>query len=111
MLYIAEYLFNRLMGQHSFSAQADWSISFERMSRSIDKGFPVVILGNFSSISRVSGHYNTAIGYNGTEVITHDPYGDALSGYALNNGEFRQYSWDFFNKKNGNSYGLIFIEK
>jgi hypothetical protein len=39
------------------------------------------------------------------------PYGDALSGYALNNGEFRQYSWDFFNRKNGNSYGLIFIEK
>ena len=83
------------------------------------KKMPIILRGDFSSISRVGGHMNLCIGYelvNGAvnRVQNLDPYGDANKGYiywgdnnpkGLTDGDGVLYPITFFLQK-GSISGL-----
>jgi hypothetical protein len=105
---IMEYICKKLYTDTFMS----WGIGFDDIIESIDKGLPVVCLGDFSKISYVKGHYNCIVGYNtdNNYVITMDPYGDACTNYSSYDGAYKKYPWAIFNQGNNKSYGLIFTE-
>lgn len=91
----------------------DWYITFEEIIVEIDRGLPVVCLGNFKPLSYVSGHYNCIIGYDSEKktVITMDPFGNAHTNYSDFNGKEMEYMWSIFCLKDNNfkaSSGLFF---
>lgn len=103
---IEAYVFNRLMNDHGYSAELK-TLSYDKYCEIIETTqIPVVVGGNFSSVSRVGGHVCCGIGFNRVglkELIVRDPFGSALKGYPKN-------QTDEQNKTDGfeNAYGLRF---
>jgi len=88
-----------------------WRIQYSDIIDSIDRGIPVVCLGNFSPISYVGGHYGCIVGYNTDKntVIDIDPWGNGHTNYSDQNGFAIEYDWNIFiREQNLYSYGLWF---
>lgn len=108
VLPILEYVCKKLYDGIHLS----WGITFDTIIENIDKNNPVICLGNFSSISYVSGHYNCIVGYDTEKetVITKDPFGNANTNYKDTNGNNMEYDWKIFLQlDNGNKYSYGFI--
>jgi len=111
---IEEYIFNRLMNQHGYKAEAKYNFTYETVCNVLKQTeLPMVIGGNFSSVSKVQGHMNCCIGYNSIglkEFIVHDPYGNALKGYSqetIGKGNDLRYPVKFFQKEKGYIYCVV----
>lgn len=77
----------------SFSTTRRWV----DVDNELRNGRPVVLPGDFTA----SGHIVTAIGYTPTGYIVHDPWGDALTGYADTNGRRLFYPFSYINRVSG----------
>ncbi len=79
--------------QTSFSTTRRWSeIDAELLNRR-----PVVLPGDMTA----SGHIVTVIGYTPDGYLVHDPWGDALTGYADTNGRRLFYPFSYLNRVSG----------
>jgi hypothetical protein len=98
-------VFNRYMER--FGVRARFAhINYQDIVRFIDADLPVVLGGNFSTVSRIGGHINCCIGYDTDRniVINNDPYGSAYRGYpndisieqSLADGTAIEYELKFF---------------
>jgi hypothetical protein len=75
---------------HSFSTTRYWSeVETELVNR-----HPVVLAGDFTA----TGHIVTVIGYTPSGLIVHDPWGDALTGYANTEGRRLLYPNGYINR-------------
>lgn len=112
---IEEYIFNRLMNEHGFFATAKYNLDYYKICNELTlNNIPMVIGGNFKSVSSVGGHMVCLKGFNSKnfeEVIVNDPYGNALTGYKNNDGENMQYSKKFFDKGKGNFFCISIVKK
>jgi hypothetical protein len=115
---VEEYVFNRLMIPLGFKAVTNTGLKYEEYCNHIEQiKLPIILSGDFSSVSRIGGHMNTGIGFNKIglkEVIVNDPYGNALQGYPVKQNplemkaEAVRYPIKFFIKdKNWNMWGLM----
>jgi hypothetical protein len=114
---VEEYVFNRLMNEHGFKAIVNTKMKYEDYCNHLETtNLPIILGGDFKSVSRVGGHMNCGIGFNSTglkEVIVNDPYGDALEGYPKlkveeMKAEAIRYPIKFFIKdKDMNMWGLM----
>lgn len=105
---IESYVINKYVYPKTRQA---WRNQYSDIIDSIDRGIPVVALGDFSKISYVGGHYVTIVGYNEEKqtVIVMDPFGDGHTNYADTNGFAIEYDWNIFIREAGKySYGLWF---
>lgn len=112
---IEAYIFNRLMNPLGFKATFRSDLTYTISCDLIEKNqLPMVLGGNFSSVSKVGGHMNCITGFNKIglkEFILHDPYGNALTGYKDDLGTFVRYSCRFyFIDSYGHMNGIV-IEK
>ena len=113
--------FNMLMNPHGFKATARDDLNYASVCALLEKHkLPFVIGGNFKSVSKVDGHLNCLIGFNQIglqEFIVHDPYGDALLGYApdkktgKHNGARRHYSAKFYERGKNKTMNVLVIER
>ncbi len=81
LAYVEEMIFNKLMNPFGFKTEFSSTIMYEFLVNHINtNNMPIVIHGDFSSISTVSGHIVCAIGYNidAKTVFVQDPFGNAL---------------------------------
>lgn len=118
MLYDVEtYLFNRLMNEHGFKATFVIA-SYAKFCETIERtNLPIIVGGDFSSVSKVGGHMNVMAGYNQkglSELICNDPYGSALKGYPWSDdpeqmkAEYIRYPVKFFYRDKAlNIYGVV----
>ena len=78
-----------LAEQYGFRDHFATNLSEEYVFEQLDKGIPLMLSGYFTSF----GHILVAIGYHGSDLIVHDPYGDWSLGYrSKHNGANRVYS-------------------
>lgn len=108
---VEKYIFNTLMNSIGYKAEVG-AFKYEKYCEILLKNkLPIIMSGDFSSVSRVSGHVVCCCGFNAIgmqELICHDPYGSALNQYKDGTGgEFISYGTKFFIKKDGLMYGLI----
>lgn len=112
---IEEYIFNRLMTPLGFKASFKSFLTYNDICNWIEKTqLPVVLGGDFSSVSKVAGHMNCITGFNKIgmpEFIVNDPFGNALKGYSDINGQGMRYSYRFYVINKLNQMNGIFIEK
>ena len=108
------YIFNRLMKPLGFEAKALYNLKYDTVCHLLEQNkLPMVIGGNFKSISNVGGHMNTLVGYNAVglkEFIVNDPYGNAFTKYSSSNGAYMNYPSKFYRRKN-NKIFCISIKK
>lgn len=115
---IEEYVFNRLMRPFGFFATVFENMPYDKFCATIAMiQLPIILSGDFRSVSTVKGHIVCAIGFNKIgleEIIVNDPYGNAYKKYdptAAKEGNGIAYSTRFFKKDaEGNMTGLL-IEK
>jgi hypothetical protein len=124
---VEEYVFNRLMNEHGFTAKVNTALTYEEYCQHIETfKMPIILGGDFSSIKRadpkakpIEGHMNCGIGFNSTglkEVIVNDPYGNALEGYPKLEAEEMEaeavrYPIKFFVKKDTmKMWGLMIFQ-
>mgnify|MGYP001419365198 CR=1 FL=1 len=107
-IYVIEaYIFNRLMNQYGYNSKYV-DLKYDDYCNNIENTkLPIIVGGNFSSVSRVGGHVCCGIGFNRIglpELIVRDPFGNALKGYPQNQSQEQ-------NDKDGyeNAYGLRFF--
>jgi Peptidase_C39 like family len=110
---IEAYIFNRLMNPLGYKATFRDDLTYSVVCDWIEtKQLPVVLGGNFSSVSKVSGHMNCCTGFNKIgikEFIINDPYGNALTGYAKSEGAGMRYSFRFYMTDSyGHMNGVVF---
>jgi hypothetical protein len=102
---VEAFVFNLLMNSLGFQANVKLDITFEELSIFIyNNKLPCIIGGNFLSVSKVEGHMNAVVGYNKVginELIVHDPFGNALTGYTDKNGSYVSYGTRFYADKYG----------
>lgn len=104
VLPIMEYVLN----EYYLPCSVSWGISLETVKAAIENNKPVVCLGDFSSVSKIGGHYNCVIGVDTDTVKTLDPWGDARTNYIETNGQGMIYPWSIFDRGYGKSYGITF---
>jgi len=118
---VNEYIFNLLMNRHGYKANFTTQLSYDQYCATIFKTkLPIIMSGNFSSVSRIKGHICCGVGFNRIgleELIVHDPYGSALKSYPKGqsleenseDGTYVQYSKKFFIKSKNPElmWGLI----
>jgi len=88
-----------------------WRCQYSDILDSINRGIPIVCLGNFSPISTIGGHYNCTVGYNkeSNTVINMDTWGNGNTNYKDKNGFAVEYDWKIFLIEQGlYGYGLWF---
>lgn len=116
ILAVDAYVFTRLMlniagFKATYRALAGYNDYCQTIQRT---QLPVVVAGNFSSVSRVGGHVLCGIGYNRVglqELIVNDPFGDALQGYPFPNEALeRRYAPKFFLRGSPARIDAIIIE-
>lgn len=107
-LFIENYMFNRLMNPIGYRSEGRLNVSFLEYCEIMEQTkLPIVLAGNFKSVSRIRGHVVCGVGFNKVglkEVIVHDPFGSALKGYPKNqsleqnnkDGSFVHYGTRFF---------------
>jgi hypothetical protein len=113
---VEAYIFNRLMNPLGFKATAT-SLTYNSFCETLEQNnLPIIISGHFKSVSKVDGHINVATGFDKTglsEIITNDPYGNALKGYPVTDNfdlmraEYIRYPAKFFINKDNLIYGVI----
>lgn len=116
--YLEAFIFERIMKKHGYCAKYK-QIKYADYCSQIDKRFPVVIGGNFSSTSRIGAHVVCGIGYDkmNNSLIVNDPFGDARAGYpkGLTLGQYDAsgrgvgYPNRYF--KNGVNFSSILVSK
>lgn len=111
-LYAVEsYIFNRLMNSLGYKSTESYNAGYQTVCNLLKQNeLPMVIGGNFSSVSSVGGHMVNLVGYNSIglkEFIVNDPYGNALTGYKDDKGEYVRYPSKFFEKSKGEIYCLV----
>jgi len=108
---IESYVFNRLMNQHGFKCQERYDLTYETICNVLKQNeLPMIIGGNFSSVSSVGGHMNCLVGYNSIglkEFIVNDPHGNALTGYTNKIGAYVRYPIKFFLQKDNTIWCLV----
>lgn len=115
---IEAYVFNTLMNHLGY--RADFKVlTYDTYCETLEKNnLPIIIGGDFSSTTngKVSGHMNVGVGFNKLgvkEIITNDPYGNALKGYPYDSNvdnmraEYIRYPAKFFVHKDGTIYGVV----
>lgn len=112
---IETYVFNRLMNPLGFKATFLESISYDKFCEKLEQtNLPMVIGGNFSSISAVSGHMLTAVGFNCVgmpEIIVNDSWGNGCTRYTdIKPAKEVAYSLRFF-QVSGKNLNVVCIEK
>jgi hypothetical protein len=114
ILIVEAYLFNRLMSKFGYRARVNTFMTYDRYCVMIEEGYPVILVGDFSSVSRIGGHVVCGIGYDNTlgvrEVIVNDPYGNALLGYPKEGemlGSNVSYPLKLFFKSKNYMWGVI----
>jgi len=111
---IEAYIFNRLMNNLGYKAEEKYNWTYETVCHSLEQNeLPMVIGGNFSSVSSVGGHMNCLVGYNAIglkEFIVHDPYGNAMTKYVDQVGSYVRYPTKFY-IKDGQYYYVIAVSK
>lgn len=92
--------FNIMMGHLGYKATFTDQLTYDQICDALEVNkLPFIIGGNFSSVSKVSGHMNCLVGFNKIglrEFDTNDPYGNALTGYTNTNGWYMRYGTKFF---------------
>lgn len=111
---VEEFAFNHVMGKVGFKDTLRLDMTFDEYAAKIeDTGLPMVIGGNFKSVSGVGGHMTCAVGFDTREgkreLIVHDPWGYALTGYKdRKNGAYRSYpSSLYFKNAKGDMYAHV----
>lgn len=78
----AKWLFNKFMGPFAYKDEFVEGLGFDALrNHLISSKLPVVIHGYFKGIGGVGGHINCCVGFDGDEIICHDPWGNAEDGY------------------------------
>ena len=108
---IEEFIFNKLMNQHGYKVKFNAQLHYNDICNHIQTTkLPIVLHGNFKSVSAVEGHITCCVGFDKTneKLIILDPYGDCYSGYSNPEGAYKTYSYKQFYIKEGNvSYGQL----
>jgi hypothetical protein len=81
LAYVEEYVFNKLMNPLGFKARFSANITYKAYCKHLSqKKMPIVLHGDFSTISPVAGHIVCGVGFRNDDnsVICHDPFGNAL---------------------------------
>lgn len=110
---VETYIFNRLMTEQGYKATFISNLDFNAICDKLEQTkFPIVIGGNFSEISQISGHMLCLVGFNREKqtFILNDPYGNVLTKYSDQNGEKVEYSYKYFIKDTNKHY-IVSIEK
>ena len=111
---IEAYIFNRLMNNLGYKAEEKYNWTYDTVCHALEQNsMPMVIGGNFSSVSSVGGHMNCLVGYNAIglkEFIVHDPYGNAMTKYVDQNGSYVRYPAKFY-VKDGQYYYVLAVSK
>lgn len=98
------YIFNRLMKPLGYEAKAIYNVTYETICHILKQTeLPMILGGNFKSVSRVGGHMNCLVGYNGIglkEFIVNDPYGNAFTNYRDQIGNYVTYPVKFYQRRN-----------
>jgi hypothetical protein len=119
LFYVERLTFDRVMVPLGYKAISVTGNHQQIIDYILTKKMPIILRGDFSSISRITGHMNMCIGYelvNGAvnRVQNLDPYGDANKGYlywrdnnprGLTDGDGVMYPITFFLQK-GSISGL-----
>lgn len=110
---VQQYVANQLLNPFGFKTTIDYAMSYDKYCNTILKTqLPILLGGDFRSVSTVQGHLNCGVGFNSVglqELIVHDPYGNCLDGYKRHdNGAFCQYGTRFFIKSNGFMMGMVY---
>ncbi len=103
---IEAWAFNHFMNDFGFKATFREDLTYDTLCNFIEvSNLPCIIGGDFSSlVSSVQGHMNVFVGFNKTgmkELITKDPFGNALKYYKDFNGDNMSYGTKYFVRKNG----------
>ena len=106
---VEEYAFNRLMNDYGFKCKFQSRYSFDQYCKSLKNNeLPIILGGNFKSVSRVGAHLVCGIGYDNNEFIVNDPFGNALKKYKKgSNGKNVIYSQRFFKRKNRKIFAMV----
>ena len=110
---VEAYIFNRLMNPLGYRATFIATYTYDQVCNKLEETkLPMVIGGDFSSVSFVGGHMNCLIGLNRPEksFIVNDPFGNALIKYADIKGQGIKYSYKYFIKDKDKHY-VVIIEK
>jgi len=111
--YVEEMIFNKLMNQFYFKSTFSANISFQEYRKNIDKNMPVVLHGDFRTVSKVAGHIVCGVGYDesNNSIYVMDPFGNALIDKykSHEDGEYAEYHINLVmkNKKNQKLWGQI----
>lgn len=85
ILAVEAYVFTRVMEEHGFKAEYMAFPTYDAYcAKILETKLPMLLAGDFSSVSRVGGHVNCGIGFNRKglqEIITNDPFGNGLRGF------------------------------
>jgi len=111
---VEEMIFNKLMKPFKFKTNFYTELSYEAVVNHINyNNLPIVLHGDFSSISYVAGHIVCAIGYDTDKgsLIVQDPYGNAVIDKYKSNlyGEKAEYPKNLLikDKKNDKMWGQV----
>lgn len=111
---IEAYIFNRLMNTLGYKATFVATYTYDQVCNKLEETkLPMVIGGDFSSVSSVGGHMNCLIGFNRLgvkEFFVSDPFGNALTGYKVTDGKNMRYSYKYY-LKDTNKHYVVVIEK
>ena len=106
---VQQYIANQLLNPFGYQAKMNERMTYEDYCTLIVRTkCPILLGGDFRTVSTVQGHICCGVGFNPIglkEVIVHDPYGNALTGYYEKlKGNAVQYGERFFIKSNGFMY-------
>ncbi|MCP4650346.1 MAG: hypothetical protein GY853_09755 [PVC group bacterium] len=112
--HVESMIFNKLMNHLYFKATFSTQISLNDYITHLDKSkMPIVLHGNFKTVSKVAGHIVCGVGYNesNNNIIVMDPFGNALHDKYKSHekGEYAEYPASLVMKdqKNQKMWGQI----
>jgi len=120
MFFVEEHIGNRILNQLGYKAIFSSNLTYDGICDWIETHqLPVVIAGNFSSVSKVGGHMNCCHGFSKTtmkEFIVNDPFASCLNGYkdaspTSTAGHDVHYSYRFYLIDNAGHMNAILFSK
>jgi hypothetical protein len=85
----------------------DKSVPFDTLPELIEK-YGVIVLGTKKMGGLPGGHIILAVGYTDTDIICHDPFGNANTNYKNHDGSYVQYSKNFLEKYAGKTIRCLY---